>query len=176
MQPSDELQSLAIVPISNETALGNTCYAQVYVDDIVCLTNKPFKDKLEQLEAVFHQLRLNAHALRSAKAAWTQADCWINQGRNPFTARNACGLRQISERELFRFGKMSNYLRTMGMQCMPILSPMAMVPSNKNTRGDKTKALTISCEDRAKVHAKVRNISGTETPREIIRWVGDYQK
>ena len=48
------------MPNSNETALDNTCYAQVHVDDIVCLTNQPFKDKLEQLEAVFQQLRLNA--------------------------------------------------------------------------------------------------------------------
>ena len=144
MQPSDGLHSLAIVPISNETALDNTCYAQVCVDDIVCLTNQPFKDKLEQLEAVFQQVRLNAQALRSAKAAWTQAGDWITHGCSPLAPRNAQGTRRISERELFRFGKMSNYLRAIGMWCMPILSPMAMVPSNQDPQEDKTNALTIS--------------------------------
>jgi hypothetical protein len=39
---------------------------------------------------------------------------------------------------------MSNYLKKMGMQCMPILSPMASVPSNKATRKDNNRALTIS--------------------------------
>ena len=134
------------------------------VDDIICITNEPFKDKLEQLETIFHQLSLNSQALRRAKEAWTQAGHWITHGRSPLTARNAQGTRWISERELFRFGKMSNYLRAIGMRCMPILSPMAMVPSNQDPREDKTNALTISHDARAKVNAKVRNISGTDTP------------
>jgi hypothetical protein len=39
---------------------------------------------------------------------------------------------------------MSIYLQMMGLQSMPILSPMASVPSKKNTRKDKATALTIS--------------------------------
>jgi hypothetical protein len=39
---------------------------------------------------------------------------------------------------------MSTYLQTMGMQSMPILSPMASVPSKKNTREGKARSLTIS--------------------------------
>ena len=137
MQPSDELQNLAIVPLSNETAPEHSCYVRMYVDDIVCVTNKPFKDKLEQLETVFHQLRLNAQALRRAKEAWTQAGHWITHGRSPLTAHRAQGTRRISEHELFRFDKMSNYLRATGMRCMPILSPMAMVPANQEPQREQ---------------------------------------
>ena len=65
----------------------------MYVDDIVCITNEPFKDKLEQLETVFHQLRLNTQALRRAKEAWTQAGHWITHSRSPLTVHRAQGTR-----------------------------------------------------------------------------------
>ena len=78
------------------------------------------------------------------KAAWTQASCWITQSRNPFATRNTYGVRQLSEHELFRLGKISNYLKNMGIQSMPVLSPMASIPSNKDTRKDNARTVTIS--------------------------------
>ena len=122
MQPSDELQDLALESI-NGTLSSDIGYVRVYIDDIVRITNEPFEDKLEQLNAAFQQLRLNAQELSNAKAAWTQADYWIAHGRSLFTARNAQGIRQISERELIGFGKISKYLKTMGMQCLPTSVP-----------------------------------------------------
>jgi hypothetical protein len=97
MQSNDELHGLAIVQTTNETALLGLDYVQVYVDDILCITNEPFDQKLEQLKAVFQRLRLNVNALRCAQAVWTHAGYWISQSRNPFATRNACGIRQISE-------------------------------------------------------------------------------
>jgi ATP-dependent helicase/DNAse subunit B len=37
-------------------------YAQVCVDDIHCLTKEPFDKNLEKLQAIFHQLNVNANA------------------------------------------------------------------------------------------------------------------
>jgi hypothetical protein len=175
MQPSDELQDLAIESI-NGTSSSDIGYVLVYIDDIIRITNEPFEDKLEQLNAAFQQLRLNAQELSNAKAAWTQADYWIAHGRSPFTARNAQGTRQISERELIGFGKMSKYLKTMGMQCLPLLSPMAMVPSNQSPQDDRSNALAISRKARTNVNSKARITYGTETPREINQWEGRRQK
>jgi hypothetical protein len=53
MQSNDELRGLAIVQTTNKTALEDLNYVQVYVDDILCITNEPFEEKLEQLKAVF---------------------------------------------------------------------------------------------------------------------------
>jgi uncharacterized protein (UPF0212 family) len=53
MQANDDLQNLAIMQTTNETALEDLNYVQVYVDSIICLTNEPFEDKLEQLNSVF---------------------------------------------------------------------------------------------------------------------------
>jgi uncharacterized protein (UPF0212 family) len=49
MHSNDELCSLAIVQTTNETALEDLDYVQVYVDDILCIMNEPFERKLEQL-------------------------------------------------------------------------------------------------------------------------------
>ena len=152
MQPSEGLQDLALESI-NGTLSSDIGYVRMYIDDIVSITNEPFEDKLEQLNAAFQQLRLNAQGLSNAKAAWTQSDYWIAHSRSPFTARNARGIRQISERELIGFGKTSKYLKTMGMQCMPTLSPMAMVPSNQSPQGNRSNALVISHKARTNVKA-----------------------
>jgi hypothetical protein len=69
MQSNDELRSLAIERTTNKPALLELDYVQVYVNDILCITNKPFEEKLEQLQAVFQQLRLNANAVLLARAA-----------------------------------------------------------------------------------------------------------
>jgi hypothetical protein len=53
MQFNDELYGLTIVQTTNETALENLSYVQVYVDDILYITNEPFEKKLEQLKSVF---------------------------------------------------------------------------------------------------------------------------
>jgi hypothetical protein len=121
MQSNNEVQCLAIVQTTNETTLEDLNYVRVGVDDILCIRNEPFEEKLEQLKSVFQRLHLNANALRKAKTAWTQAGYWITQSRKPFATCDACGVRQTSEHELFRFGMMSNYLRKMGMQSMPVL-------------------------------------------------------
>ena len=92
MQSNDELHGLAIVQTTNETALENLNYVQVYVDDILCITNEPFEEKLEQLKSVFQRLQLNANALRRAKEAWTQAGYRITQSCNPFATRNVYGI------------------------------------------------------------------------------------
>ena len=152
MQTSEGLQDLALESIDG-TLSSDIGYVRMYIDDIVSITNAPFADKLEQLNAAFQQLRLNAQGLSNAKAAWTQSDYWIAHSRSPFTARNARGIRQISERELIGFGKISKYLKTMGMQCMPTLSPMAMVPSNQSPQDDRSNALVISHKARTNVKA-----------------------
>ena len=152
MQTSEELQDLALESIDG-TLSSDIGYVRMYIDDIVSITTEPFEDKLEQLNAAFQQLRLNAQGLSNAKAAWTQSDYWIAYSRSPFTARNALGIRQISERELIGFGKISKYLKTMGMQCMPTLSPMAMVPSNQSPQGNRSNALVISHKARTNVKA-----------------------
>jgi hypothetical protein len=69
MQSNDELRGLAIVQTTNETALEDLVYGQVYVNGILCITNQPFEDKLEQLKAVFQRLSLNANALHHTRAA-----------------------------------------------------------------------------------------------------------
>lgn len=63
MLSNDVLHSLAIIQTTNETALLELDYMQVYVDDILCITNEPFEEKLEQLKAVFQQLRHNANSV-----------------------------------------------------------------------------------------------------------------
>jgi hypothetical protein len=82
--------------------------------------------------------------VRRAQAAWTHAGYWLSQSHNPFATRQLYGIRQISKHELFRFGRMSNYLKTMGMQSMSILSPVASVPSTKDNQKGKACTLTIS--------------------------------
>jgi hypothetical protein len=44
MQSNDELRGLAIVQTTNETALEDLDYVQVYVDDILYITNEPFEE------------------------------------------------------------------------------------------------------------------------------------
>ena len=53
MQSNDELQSLTIMQTTNETALEDLNYVRVYVDHILCITNEPFEEKLEQLRVTF---------------------------------------------------------------------------------------------------------------------------
>jgi hypothetical protein len=92
MQSNDELHSLAIAQTANEPALLELDCVQVCVDDILCIANKPFEEKLEQLKAVFQRLRLNANAALLARAAWNCSGQWISQNRNPLATRNACGI------------------------------------------------------------------------------------
>ena len=175
MQTSEGLQDLALESIDG-TLSSDIGYVRMYIDDIVSITTEPFEDKLEQLNAAFQQLRLNAQGLSNAKAAWTQSDYWIAHSRSLFTARNARGIRQISERELIGFGKIAKYLKTMGMQCMPTLSPMAMVPSNQSPQDDRSNALVISHKARTNVNHKARITYGNETPRDVNQWEGKRQK
>jgi hypothetical protein len=51
-----------------------------------------FEEKLEQLRAIFQQLRLNANTVLLARAAWNYSGYWISQSRNPFATRNAYGV------------------------------------------------------------------------------------
>jgi hypothetical protein len=97
MQPNDEPRSLAIVQTTIETAVLKNYYVQVCVDDILCISDEPFDEKLEQLTAAFQQLRLNANATLLAQAAWNYSGYWISQDCNPFATRNAYGIRSISE-------------------------------------------------------------------------------
>ena len=76
MQTSEGLQDLALESIDG-TLSSDIGYVRMYIDDIVSITNEPFEDKLEQLNAAFQQLRLNAQGLSNAKATWTQSDYWI---------------------------------------------------------------------------------------------------
>jgi hypothetical protein len=132
LQSNDELHSPDIKQTTNEPGLLELDYAQVHVDAILCLANKPFEDKLEQLQAVFQRISINATAAFLTRAAWKYSGYLINQGRNQLATRNTHGIRQMSEHELCCFGRIPTCFQTMGMQGMPILSPMARVPSRKN--------------------------------------------
>jgi hypothetical protein len=107
--------ALDIEQTTNEPALLKLDYAQVCIDDILWLANKPFKDKLEQLQAVFQRISLNANAVLLAQAAWKYSGYWISQGHNQLATHNTCGIRQMSEHELWCFSRMSTHLQTMGM-------------------------------------------------------------
>jgi hypothetical protein len=109
MQSNDEPCKLDIDQTPNEPALLELNFAQVHVNDILCLSNKPFEDKLEQLEAVFQQIRVNTNMTLCVQAAWKYSGYWISQGCNQLDKRNVSGFRQMSECELCCFGKMAIY-------------------------------------------------------------------
>jgi hypothetical protein len=115
MQSNDELCNLDIDQTPNEPALLELDCAQVHVDDILCLMNTAFKDKLEQLQAVFQQISINANRALLAQAAWQYSGYWINQGHNQLATHNTSGIRQMSEYELCCFGKIAIYCQMMGM-------------------------------------------------------------
>ena len=68
MQTSEGLQDLALESIDG-TLSSDIGYVRMYIDDIVSITTEPFEDKLEQLNAAFQQLRLNAQGRSNAKSS-----------------------------------------------------------------------------------------------------------
>jgi hypothetical protein len=115
MQSDNELHSPDIKQTTNEPALLELDCAQVGVDDILCLANKPFEDELEKFQAVFQRISLNTNAALLARAAWKHSGHWISQGRNQLSTHNTCGIRQTSKHELCCFDRMSTYLQMMEM-------------------------------------------------------------